>query len=134
MSFAENRNKCFEMAEECIDKNYDIYSYIASKIFNVPIEECCEFDENMNICPGGIQRRNIAKRIALNQQSVHILSKIANIPDLPKMVAKAFPFVFFDEENTEFPDSDVDQSVTFIIELVGYVRMVRWMKEFGFEK
>ena len=132
MSFTENRNKCFEMAKECIDKNYDIYSYIASKIFNVPIEECYEYDSNMNLYHEGIQRRNIAKRIALNKMSVHSLANIANIPDLPKMVEQAFPFVF-DEEDTEHQDSDIDHTTTFIVQLVGYVRMVKWMKEFGFE-
>lgn len=133
MSFSENRNKCFDMAKECTENNYDIYSYIASKIFNVPIEECKEFDSDMNINPDGIQRRNIAKRIALNTQSVYSLTKIANIPDLPKMVEQAFPFVF-DEEDTEHQDSDLDQSTTFIVQLVGYVRMVRWMREFEFRQ
>ena len=129
MSFAENRNKCFEMAKECVDKNYDVYSYIASKIFNVPIEECYECDSNMHLYPNGIQRRTIAKRIALNQQSVYSLAKIANIPDLPKMVENAFPFVF-DEEDIQHVETDLDQSTTFIVQLVGYVRMSRWMKEF----
>jgi hypothetical protein len=49
------------------------------------------------------------------------------------MVKEAFPFVF-DSENIPENSTDLTQSVTFIVTLYQYVRMVRWMKEFGFNE
>lgn len=51
-----------EYLKKCYEDGLDIYSSFASKIFNVPYEDCCEFKEGQAYLPGGA-RRSSAKAI-----------------------------------------------------------------------
>ena len=47
------------------DPNLDLYSYIASTLYNVPYEECCEFNPDGSANHEGKERRSRAKQLLI---------------------------------------------------------------------
>lgn len=117
----------FELADNITDNNYDIYSYVASKIFNKPYEECCEMIEH-KWNPTGKVMRDIAKYICINRSSVDDLSNTYKIPNLKQLVVDAFPFTFPEDIDDDDVSDDIDDrcgaATTFLIALTGHVRFI----------
>lgn len=120
----------FELADIITDNGYDIYSYVASKIFNKPYEECHEFNSDMSWNPTGKLVRNIAKAICMNAMSIDELSEKYRLPYLPNLVADAFPFTFIEDIDDNDVSDDVNDrccaAITFLVALTGHVRFIRY--------
>lgn len=126
----EKNNKLFAMAQDILDNGYDAYSYVASKIFDKDYDACLEYYENGERNPDGKMMRDIAKRICVNTKSVADLEEQYRLPYLGQLIQKAFPFTFPDELEEELdPNFTVLDSTTFIVQLTGYVRFMRFMRE-----
>lgn len=120
--------------EEC--KHCDIYSFVASKIFDIPYED---FDRRHEIDDTEQFKkletyRNIAKNICLNRKGIEELSDVYCIPDLADKVVKAFPYTDIniygnaDEDSITFEDKVIG-AYTFISWIVGYFRLKRFMSD-----
>lgn len=121
--------KLFELADIITDNNYDIYSYVASKIFNKPYEECLEMIAH-EWNPTGKVMRDIAKYICINRYSVDVLSDTYKLPNLKQLVVDAFPFTFTDDIDDDDVSDDTDDrcgaATTFLIALTGHVRFIEF--------
>ena len=126
----EANNKLFAMAQEILDNDYDVYSYVASKIFDKDYDACMECYTDGTLNPDGKMMRDIAKWICVNAKSVADLEEHYRLYYLHDLIQKAFPFTFPDEIEEELnPNDRVLDSTTFIIQLTGYVRFLRFMRE-----
>lgn len=126
----EDNNRLFAMAQEILDNGYDVYSYVASKIFDKDYDACLEYYEDGTRNPDGKMMRDIAKRICVNTKSVADLEEQYRLYYLDQLIEKAFPFTFPDEIEDELdPNDRVLDSTTFIIQLTGYVRFIRFMRD-----
>ena len=126
--------------QELVYSKEDIYSFVASRIFNVPIDECREYILGLDYARSeeGKRRRDIAKWMCLNRASIEdIATKFGENPDeLKCAVVKAFPFTSFDDINEcyhtgrDVYENDTDQdelmnACSFITQIRGYVQIYR---------
>ena len=128
IAMTKTNAQLFELADIITDNGYDVYSYVASKIFNKPYEECLEqIDYNWN--PTGKIMRDIAKYICI-RGGVDDISNTYKIPNLKQLVVDAFPFRFSDDIDDDDISDDLDdrccESVTFLMALTGYVRFTKF--------
>ena len=112
---------CFQKLSEFMRSDMDVYSWVASEIFECPYEMCLEYNGGSE---EGWIRRFVAKQICLSRKSVEDLSKEHNLPNLADMIIKAFPYTnigdaLWDELNFTKDDEIID-SVTFISSIRGY--------------
>ena len=116
---------CFQKLSEFMRSDMDVYSWVASEIFECPYEMCLEFNKDMTKNEEGRIRRFVAKQICLNRKSIEDLSKEHSLPNLADMVIKAFPYTeighCFDVEELNFAkDDEIIDSYTFICAIRGY--------------
>lgn len=114
---------CFQKLNEFMRSDMDVYSWVASEIFECPYEMCLECNENGTRNEEGKIRRFVAKQICLNRKSIEDLSKEHNLPNLADMVIKAFPYTnigdaMYDLNFTK--DDEIIDSYTFICAIRGY--------------
>ena len=125
-----NNYKCIKMIDDFVKEKGDIYSFVASKIFDCSVNECKEFDENFNKNAEGKRKRDVAKYLCLNRDFVKNIAKDFDVPDLEERIVKAFPWTEFDniyDEEISFENRVID-SYSFITLIFGYYRM-NFMKE-----
>lgn len=130
-----NNDKCFSRAEnikeQVLIEGKDLYSLIASRIFDEPYDNCVEYDTKGNIYYPAKVKRTIAKKIALNRSSIdelkdfYIKENIENesiVQDLHDKVYEAFPYTFDEDMEEEFIEDKHLDATTFIINMTGYIR------------
>lgn len=96
--------KCFDKLDEIKQKvldGEDIYSLVASYIFNVSPDECREYNGDWTKSEEGKRRRNVAKYLCLNWALLDDIATKYNVPNLHELVVKAFPYTPYDEIDTD---------------------------------
>lgn len=138
---AENQ-KCFDVVEKIkkyyIEDNLDIYSVVASYIFDVPYDDCRAYSTD-----GGV-RRCFAKKLLLANKSLdeiydetqHGLFKLGKIMcgsrnKIKDLIRSRFPYTskaLASNNNRTFGD-EITESCTFIASILGYCRMCAYIHE-----
>ena len=115
---------CFQKLSDFMRSEKDVYSWVASEIFECPYEDCLEYyGSDMAKNEEGRKRRTVAKQICLNKKSIEDLSNEYNLPNLADMIIKAFPYTnigdaMYDLNFTK--DDEIIDSYTFICAIRGY--------------
>lgn len=128
----EDNNICFKKVDNFSNEHIDIYSAMASEVFNVPYDDCLEYNMNtMEWNNLGKIRRTAVKYICLNRNSVDDIIEmyekdLPEIKNLKKLIRNAFPFTFYDELEEDSTEEDYLMSTTFMISAFGYIRMIRY--------
>lgn len=140
---ADNQ-KCFDVVEKIkkyyIEDNLDIYSVVASYIFDVPYNDCILDTQS----PKNIARRKFAKKLLLANNTFdeiydkvcdEVLYDYASVicdlkDDLKKLIIERFPYskdISYDYERSL--DDKFTDSCTFIASILGYCRMCDYIHE-----
>lgn len=96
--------KCFDKLDEIKQKvlvGEDIYSVVASYIFNVSPNECREFNVDWTKNEEGKRRRDVAKYLCLNWALIDDIATKYSVPNLHDLIVKAFPYTPYDEIDTD---------------------------------
>ena len=127
------------MVDEIVYTRSDVYSYVASKLFDCDIEDCREYSNEGERCEAGKHRRDVAKKLCMGNMSWKDVAEKFDEPNLGEMIIKAFPFTFFDEIDEE-PDETMTESEifenkviashSFLTEIRGYVRVKSMQRDF----
>lgn len=132
--------KCFRVLEEIYDRvmnGDDLYSVVASYLFDVDYSACTERDELNNPSAEGKARRSFAKQLLLaNKQVADIIYDITDLrkelkctaSDLKEMIVNKFPWTPKEDVynlNITF-DERVVNSYTFISLIRGYVMIHKY--------
>lgn len=130
---------CLRMVDEIVYTRSDVYSYVASKLFDCDIRDCREFSDTGVKCETGKHRRDVAKKLCLGNMLWKDVAEKFGEPNLGEMIIKAFPFTFFDEIDEE-PDETMTESEifenkviaahSFLTEIRGYVRVKSMQRDF----
>lgn len=118
----------------------DIYSEVASEIFNCSPDDCREYvlDESCNyvICEDGKKRRNVAKYLLLNRMMLDDIACKFEVYDLADRIISAFPYTTIDELESDDPDIEIDRecaalnAYSFITLIRGYCILPYYQKKF----
>ena len=75
----------------------DIYSEVASEIFNCSPDDCREYSSDYVIYEDGRKRRNVAKYLLLNRMMLDDIACKFEVYDLADRIISAFPYTPIDE-------------------------------------
>lgn len=129
--------KCFDKLDEIKQKvldGEDIYSVVASYIFNVSPNECREFNVDWTKNEEGKRRRDVAKYLCLNRALLDDISTKYSVPNLHDLIVKAFPYTPYDEIDTddelsvdcETKEDKALHSYSFITLIRGYCLLAKY--------
>lgn len=123
-----------------VNNGADIYSEVASEIFQCSPDECREYvwDESGNtvIYEDGRKRRNVAKYMMLNRMTLDDIACKYQVPDLYDKVIRAFPYTPFGELESDDPYIEIARedaainSYGFITLIRGYCILPYYQKRF----
>lgn len=130
-----NNEKCFNVVEKI--KNYacggmDMYSVVASYIFDKPYYKCTEYEggERDN---EGTKRRKFAKKLLLAHRSFEEIYKDiydGSGEELKQTLMKKFPYTPYDEISDDLTDEDRwSNTFGFISCILGYVKMCKFFED-----
>ena len=138
---ADNQ-KCFDVVEKIkkyyIEDNLDIYSVVASYIFDVPYDDCGAYSDD------GGARRNFAKKLLLANKSFDEIyndvqrdlyklgqTMCGSQKDIKILIRSRFPYTSkaLASDNTRTFEDDFTDSCTFIASILGYCRMCDYIHE-----
>ena len=129
----KNNELLTSMASEILENNLDIYSYVASKLFNVTYEDC------IHDSPVGYILRSVARKLCLDGYDslgnhsdlvVNKLSESYSIPDLANRLISAFPYTKLSMEYKEIERYEkIRSSAYFLHSLTWHVNFCRLMSE-----
>lgn len=125
--------KCFDKLDVIREKvmggeDIDIFSMVASFIFNVSPDECKPYNEDYTKNEEGTRRRNVAKCLCLNSAMIDDIAIKYNVPNLHDLLVEAFPWTPYFEIDTDndLPIGREDRATnayTFITMIRGYCLM-----------
>lgn len=137
---ADNQ-KCFDVVEKIkkyyIEDNLDIYSVVASYIFDVPYDDCGAYSDD-----GGV-RRYFAKKLLLANKSFDeiyddiqcdifkLFHMMGSKHKIKTIIRDKFPYTpkaLASDNNRTFED-EFTESCTFIACILGYCRMCDYIHE-----
>lgn len=127
----QDNAKCMKnlkyISDECIDGGKDVISTTASLIFGVPYEECCEFIDGVKTSCTFKTRRDMVKRVMLNQVSAEDLEK-ENKAFCDKII-ETFPYTPKDDLRypIDNPFDNLCHAIDFMTMIRGYALMARFM-------
>lgn len=123
-----------------VNNGADVYSEVASEIFQCSSDECreCIWDESGNyvFSEDGKKRRNVAKYLMLNRMMLDDIACKFQVPDLHDKVIRAFPYTPIDELSADDPDIEIcreDAAInaySFITLIRGYCMLPYYQKRF----
>lgn len=123
-----------------VNNGADIYSEVASEIFQCSSNECHEFrrDESGNFIKDddGKKRRDVAKYMMLNRMMLDDIACKFEVYDLYDRVIQAFPYTPIDELESDDPDIEIDReceainAYSFITLIRGYCILPYYQKRF----
>lgn len=120
-----------------VNNGADVYSEVASEIFNCSPDDCREYSGNYVIYEDGKKRRNVAKYLLLNRMMLDDIACKFEVYDLADKIISAFPYTPFDELESDDPDIDIDRedaainSYSFITLIRGYCVLPYYQKKFN---
>lgn len=124
-----------------VNNGADVYSEVASEIFNCSSDECREFrrDESGNLVKyaDGKKRRNVAKYLMLNKMMLDDVACKFEVYDLADKIISAFPYTPIDELESDDPDIEIGRedaainSYSFITLIRGYCILPYYQKKFN---
>lgn len=122
-----------DIVYSCVELNKDIFSVVASLLFNEPYHKCSEYNPvTGKFDPEGARRRNVAKQLLLNRMNLDVIESSYNVPDLKDMLLDTFPYT--DAEDIDSIEISFDQKVqyawNFAVLVFGYVDMLKKQREF----
>lgn len=122
-----------DIVYSCVKLNKDIFSVVASWLFNEPYNKCFEYDPvKGKFDPEGARRRNVAKQLLLNRMHLDVIESSYNVPDLKNMLLATFPYT--NAEDIDSIEISFDQKVqnawNFAVSVFGYVDMLKKQMEF----
>lgn len=122
-----------DIVYSCVKLNKDIFSVVASWLFNEPYHKCFEYDPvTGKFDPEGARRRNVAKQLLLNRMHLDVIESSYNVPDLKNMLLATFPYT--NAEDIDSIEISFDQKVqhawNFAVSVFGYVDMLKKQMEF----
>lgn len=128
---------CFDKLDEIKQKvldGEDIYSLVASYIFNVSPNECREYNCDWTKSEEGKRRRDVAKYLCLNRALLDDIATKYNVPSLHELIVKAFPYTPYDEIDTddelsadcETKEDKALHSYSFITLIRGYCLLAKY--------
>ena len=115
----------------------DIYSEVASEIFNCSPDDCREYSGNYVIYEEGRKRRNVAKYLLLNRMMLDDIACKFEVYDLADRIISAFPYTPFDELESDDPCIEIVRedaainSYDFITLIRGYCILPYYQKKFN---
>lgn len=115
----------------------DIYSEVASEIFNCSPDDCREYSSDYVIYEDGRKRRNVAKYLLLNRMMLDDIACKFEVYDLADRIISAFPYTPIDELSADDPDVEIDRedaainSYSFITLIRGYCIFPYYQKKFN---
>lgn len=127
----DGNTKCMKylkyIRNECIDGGKDVISMTDSLIFGIPYEECCEFIDGLKTSLTCKTRRDMVKRVMLNQVSAEDLEK-ENKAFCDKIV-EIFPYT--PKEDLKYPINNpfdnLCHAIDFMTMIRGYILIERFV-------
>lgn len=111
-----------------VNNGADVYSEVASEIFNCSSDECREFrrDESGNLVKyaDGKKRRNVAKYLMLNKMMLDDVACKFEVYDLADKIISAFPYTPIDELESDDPDIEIDRECA-AINAYSFITLIR---------
>lgn len=121
-------SKLDAIRDAVVNNGADVYSEVASEIFQCSSDECKEFlvDESGNFIKydEGKKRRDIAKYLMLNRMMLDDIACKFKVPDLCNKVIQAFPYTPIDELESDDPNIEIDRECA-AINAYSFITMIR---------
>ncbi len=111
-----------------VNNGADVYSEVASEIFQCSSDECHEFrrDESGNFIKDdeGKKRRDVAKYLMLNKMMLDDIACKFQVYDLYNRIIQAFPYTSADELESDDPDIEIDRECK-AINAYSFITLIR---------
>ena len=132
-----DNEKCFDAVcqiKERVENGEDLYAAFASYLFDVPYEDCLEYNNDHTLNKDGKFRRTISKKLILANTSFGEMYEYVRLlthcnpyteNELRNFIVNKFPYkmeIFCADEDRTEEDAFLD-SMTFISWILGYVQM-----------
>lgn len=121
-------SKLDAIRDAVVNNGADVYSEVASEIFQCNSDACKEFlvGESGNLIKysEGKKRRDVAKHLMLNRMMLDDIACKFQVPDLCNKVIQAFPYTPIDELESDDLDIEIDRECS-AINAYSFITLIR---------